>query len=575
MKSVNKSFGAFSGALILSLAGAALSPAWSGTETETVATTTTKEAPTPSVSQDQLSAAAGDSNNFLHTNGNYDQTRYYPSDQINTSNVGKLRPAWIFQTEVKESLETTPIVVDGVMYVTTSFNHVYAINAKTGEQYWHYKHKMGPVTTYCCGPNNRGVAIHKDKVYMGTLDSKLVALDAKTGSLVWQTDIAEPELGYSETMAPTAVDGKILIGTNGGEYGIRGFVRAYDAETGKMLWNFDTTPENSVGVWATHDATGKDMHRDIAAEKEALKKMGDPYKTLGGGVWQNPAVDLKTKRIYFVVGNPSPDLDGSIRPGDNLYTNSLVSVDLETGKHACHFQYIAHDVWDLDAVSPPILVDVKDKDGKVVPGVIHGGKTGNVYVHKRDDCSLIRFSEAMVDQTGMWSLPTAEGTPMLPGANGGVEWSVMAVNPGLNLTYAVNLHQPMTYHVESSPYPGGKLWLGGAFKVIPGSEQFGNVTAVDYNTGKIAWQVKTPLPMMGGALTTAGGLVFTGEGDGWFRAYDAKDGKVLWSFFAGAGVNAPPASYSVDGKQYIVVGAGGNTQIDFKRGNNIIAFTAD
>ena len=571
-----KTAATFAGALIVSLAGAAFSPAFSGgAETEAAATTKTKDAPTPSVTQEQLSAAAGDENNFLHTNGNYDQTRYYPGKQINTSNVAKLRPAWIFQTEVKESQETTPIVVDGVMYITTSFNHVYAINAKTGEQYWHYKHKMGPVTTYCCGPNNRGVAIHKDKVYMGTLDAKLVALDAKTGSLVWETQIAEPELGYSETMAPTAVDGKILIGTNGGEYGIRGFVRAYDAETGKMVWNFHTIPENSVGVWATHDATGKDMHRDIAAEKEALKKLGDPYKTLGGGVWQNPAVDLKTKRIYFVVGNPSPDLDGSIRPGDNLYTDSLVSVDLNTGEYKCHFQYIAHDVWDLDFVSPPILVDVKDKDGKVVPGVIHGGKTGNVYVHKRDDCSLIRFSDAMVDQTGMWSLPTPEGTPMLPGANGGVEWSVMAVNPELGMTYAVNLHQPMTYHVESTPYPGGKLWLGGAFKIIPGSEQFGNVSAVDYNTGKIAWQVKTPLPMMGGALTTAGGLVFAGEGDGWFRAYDAKTGKVLWSYFAGAGVNAPPASYSVDGKQYIVVGAGGNVQIDFKRGNNIIAFTVD
>ena len=561
--------------LVLGFAGLSLGLALAQEETPMAAGDKAKSAPTPAVSQDMLSGAGGQTQNSLHTNLNYDQTRYYPGKQIDKSNVAKLRPAWIFQTEVKESMETTPIVVDGVMYVTTSFNHVYALNAKTGEQYWHYKHKMGPVTTYCCGPNNRGVAIYNDKVYMGTLDSKLVALDAKTGSVVWETQIAEPELGYSETMAPTAVDGKILIGTNGGEYGIRGFVRAYDAETGKMVWNFHTIPEDSVGVWATHDATGKDMLRDIAAEKEALKKLGDPYKTLGGGVWQNPAVDLKNGRIYFVVGNPSPDLDGSIRPGDNLYTDSLVSVDLNTGEYKCHFQYIAHDVWDLDAVSPPILVDVKDKDGTTVPGVIHAGKTGNVYVHNRDDCSLIRFSDAMVDQTGMWSLPTPEGTPMLPGANGGVEWSVMAVNPELNMTYAVNLHQPMTYHVESTPYPGGKLWLGGAFKIIPGSEQFGNVTAVDYNTGKIAWQVKTPLPMMGGALTTAGGLVFTGEGDGWFRAYDAKTGKVLWSFFAGAGVNAPPASYSVDGKQYIVVGAGGNVQIDFKRGNNIIAFTVD
>ena len=175
----------FAGALILSLAGASL--AWSGAETETSATTKVKEAPTPAVSQEQLSGAAGDESNFLHTNGNYDQTRYYPGKQINASNVGKLRPAWIFQTEVKESLETTPIVVGGVMYVTTSFNHVYAIDAKTGQEFWHYKHKMGPVTTYCCGPNNRGVAIYKDKVYMGTLDSKLVALDAKTGSLLWET----------------------------------------------------------------------------------------------------------------------------------------------------------------------------------------------------------------------------------------------------------------------------------------------------------------------------------------------------------------------------------------------------
>jgi alcohol dehydrogenase (cytochrome c) len=568
-----KTAATITGALMMSLAGISL--AWAGAETDTAATTKVKDAPASSVSQEQLNAAASDTKNFLQTNGNYDQTRYFPGKQINASNVGKLHPAWIFQTEVKESQETTPIIVNGVMYVTTAFDHVYALNAKTGEEYWHYKHKMGPITTYCCGPNNRGVAVYKDKVYLATLDSKLVALDAKTGSVIWETQIADPELGYSETMAPTAVDGKILIGTNGGEYGIRGFVRAYDADTGKLVWNFDTIPDNSVGVWATHDAAGKDLHRDIEAEKAQLAKTGDPYKNLGGGVWQNPSVDLKTKRVYFVVGNPSPDLDGAIRPGDNLYTESLVSVDLDTGKYVCHFQYIPHDVWDLDDTSPTVLVDAKDKDGKMVPAVIHGGKTGYVYVNNRKDCSLIRYSEPMVSQDGMYTLPTAEGARMLPGANGGVEWSPMAVNPKLGMAFAVNLHQPMTYQVQSSPYPGGKLWLGGAFKVISTEESFGNVTAVDYNTGKIKWQKKTPLPMMGGALTTAGGLMFTGEGDGWFRAYDAKSGKVLWSFFAGAGVNAPPAAYSVGGKEYIVVGAGGNTQIDFKRGNNIIAFTVD
>jgi PQQ-dependent dehydrogenase (methanol/ethanol family) len=525
------------------------------------------------VTQDMLSRAAGDGNNFLHTNGNYDQTRYYPNRQINTANVGNLRPAWVFQTEVVDSMETTPIVVNGVMYVTTAFNHVYALDARTGEQIWHHKHNMGPITTYCCGPNNRGVAVAGDRLFMGTLDAKLVALDAKTGKQVWEAQIADPELGYSETMAPTVVDNKVLIGTNGGEYGIRGFVKAFDAATGNLLWTFHTTPEDSKGVWATHDATGRDMHRDIAAEKAALQAQGDPYETLGGGVWQNPAVDLELNRIFFVVGNPSPDLDGSLRPGDNLYTDSLVSVDLETGEYVCHFQYIAHDVWDLDAVSPPILAMVRNADGEDIPGVLHGGKSGHVYVHDRRDCSLARFSEAMVPQEDMWTLPTAEGARMLPGANGGVEWSPMAIDPGQRLTYAINLHQPMTYHVESTPYPAGKLWLGGAFKVIAEEEQWGNVTAVEYDTGKVRWQVKTQQPMIGGILATAGGLVFTGEGNGYFKAYDSATGAELWRFQAGAGVNAPPSSYTVDGKQYIVVAAGGNAQLNYKRGNNIIAFT--
>lgn len=525
------------------------------------------------VTQDMLNRADGDGNNFLHTNGNYSQTRYYPSRQINKENVSKLRPAWIFQTEVVDSLETSPIIVNGVMYVTTSFNHVYALDARTGAQIWHHKHNMGPVTTYCCGPNNRGVAVYGDRVFMGTLDAKLVALDAKTGKQLWETQIAEAELGYSETMAPTVVDGMVLIGTNGGEYGIRGFVKAFDAESGELKWTFHTIPEDSKGVWATHDATGRDMLRDIAAEKAAYEKMGDPYKTLGGGVWQNPAVDLATRRIYFVVGNPSPDLDGSLRPGDNLYTDSLVSVNLDTGEYVCHFQYIAHDVWDLDAVSPPIITTVKDNDGNDVKGVLHGGKTGHVYVHKADDCSLIRFSDAMVPQEDMWTLPTAEGARMLPGANGGVEWSPMAVDPSQRLTYAINLHQPMTYTVKSSPYPEGKIWLGGSFDVIPTEEQWGNVTAVDYDTGGIRWQVRTAQPMIGGVLATAGGLVFTGEGNGLFKAYDSSNGAELWRFQAGAGVNAPPSSYTVEGKQYIVVGAGGNAQLNYKRGNNIIAFT--
>ena len=281
-------------------------------------------------------------------------------------------------------------------------------------------------------------------------------------------------------------------------------------------------------MFAKTDATGRDMHSDIAAEKAAFAKKSDFYTTLGGGVWMTPAIDQATKTVYFVVGNPSPDLYGAERPGDNLYTDSLVAVDLDTGKYKWHYQYIAHDVWDLDAVSPPILVDVKDNNGKMIPGVIHGGKTGHVYIHDRKDGRLIRFSEAMVPQENMWTLPTATGARMLPGANGGVEWSPMAFNASTRMSYALNLHQPMTYHVEESKYPNGKLWLGGAFKNAVGEEQAGNVTAVNIDTGKIAWQAKTAQPMIGGALTTAGGLVFAGEGNGLFKAYDAKTGAMLW-----------------------------------------------
>ncbi len=556
--------------------GVALSLSVGAQETGTGATTTAKPMPStlPQVTTAMLEAAGGDPKNWIHPNGSYAQTRYYPGTQINTGNVAKMKPAFVFQTAVLESMETAPIVVNGVMFLTTSFNHVYAINAATGEEYWHYKHKMGPITTFCCGPNNRGVAIENDRIFMGTLDAKLVALDAKTGKVLWETQIADPEKGYSETMAPAVVDGKVLIGTNGGEYGVRGFLKAFDAKDGKLLWTFYSIPDKGhEGVWAENDATGRNMHRDIAAEKAALAKDASFYQTLGGGVWMTPAIDKKTRTVFFVAGNPSPDLYGAIRPGDNLYTNSMVAIDLDQGTYKWHSQYIAHDVWDLDAVSPPILTQAKDASGKLTDVVIHGGKTGHVYVHDRATGKLIRFSEAMIPQENMWVLPTKEGARMLPGANGGVEWSPMAVNPKLHMAYAANLHQPMTYHVEEAAYPGGsKLWLGGAFKTIPSEEQWGRLVAVNLDTGKVAWGAKTPQPLIGGVLATAGDLVFNGEANGWYKAYDARTGKELWKYNCGAGVNSPGVSYMVNGKQYIAVAAGGNNQIDAKRGNSVFVF---
>ena len=551
-------------------------PAVFAQETPGGATTTAKPMSSKlvSITQPMLNAAGGQANNWIHPNGSYDQTRYYPGSQINTGNVGKLSPKFVFQTAVLESMETAPIVVNGVMFLTTSFNHVYAIDATTGEEFWHYKHKMGPITTFCCGPNNRGVAIEGDRLFMGTLDAKLVALDAKTGKLLWETQIADPEKGYSETMAPAVIDGKVLIGTNGGEYGVRGFIKAFNAADGKLLWTFYSIPETGQeGVWAVNDATGRDMHRDIAAEKKTLADKGGAFfQTLGGGVWMTPAIDLKTRTVFFLAGNPSPDLYGAIRPGDNLYTNSMVAIDLDKGTYKWHSQYIAHDVWDLDAVSPAILTQAKDASGKMVDVVMHGGKTGHIYVHERNTGKLIRFSEAMIPQENMWVLPTKEGARMLPGANGGVEWSPMAVNPKTRLAYAANLHQPMTYHVEETPYPAGKLWLGGAFKTIPGEAQWGRLVAVNVDTGKVAWGVKTEQPLIGGVLATAGNLVFNGEANGWFKAFDAATGKELWRYNCGAGVNAPAVSYMVNGKQYVAVAAGGNNQIDAKRGNSVFVF---
>ena len=561
---------AVAGAFVVGCIGSAFAQEISGGAT----TSARPMAKSPNVSQGALDNGAKETGNWLHSNGSYEQTRYYAGNQINAANVGKLKPAFVFQTAVLESMETAPLVVDGVMYLTTSFNHVYAIDAVTGEEYWHYKHKLGPIVTVCCGNNNRGVAIEGGKLYMGTIDAKLVSLDAKTGKLLWETQIADPEKGYSETMAPAVVDGKVLIGTNGGEYGVRGFVKAFNAADGKLLWTFYTIPDKGQeGVWAVNDATGRDMHRDIAAEKKALAdKGGDFYQALGGGVWMTPAIDKKTRTAFFVVGNPSPDLYGAIRPGDNLYTDSIVAIDLDKGTYKWHYQYIALDVWDLDAVSATILTEAKDASGKMVDVVIHGGKTGHVYVHERNTGKLIRFSEAMNPQENMWVLPTATGARMLPGANGGVEWSPMAVNPKLRMAYAANLHQPMTYHVEASPYPGGKLWLGGAFKTIPSEEQWGRLVAVNLDTGKVAWGVKTPQPLIGGVLATAGDLVFNGEANGWFKAYDAKNGKELWKYNCGAGVNAPAVSYMVGGKQYVAVAAGGNNQIDSKRGNSVFVF---
>jgi alcohol dehydrogenase (cytochrome c) len=525
-----------------------------------------------------LAAQSGDWTTY---GGNDWNQRYSTLKQINTGNVAQLVPRKIFQTGITRlgSFENTPIVQNGVMYVTTPYNTAMAYDLNTNKELWRYEHKLG-TTIFCCGPNNRGVAIHGGAhVYMGTLDAHLVALDAKTGEVLWDKEVADPAFGYSITHAPLVVGDNIIVGVSGGEYGIRGHVTAYNAGSGEQVWRWysipapkgdptfdEKAPNGWWGTWAPK-AEEADLHRDIAKEKADSAKYADAWTRGGGGVWMTPAYDKASNTIYVAVGNPSPDLDGSVRPGDNLYTDGVVAIDATSGKTKWYYQTVPHDVWDLDAVSPPVVTKLA---GKTV--VVHAGKTGWVYILDAASGKLVRKSTNFVPHENIFALPTPEGTRMLPGANGGAEWSPIAIDPTLDYAFVAGLHQPMHYKVHTAPWEKGRLWLGSAFVAIPGEEQYGLYSAVDLKTGKIAWQNKVPQPMMGGALATAGGLTFTGEGNGNFNAYESKTGKLLWQFNGGAGCNSAPMSFTHGGEQFVAVACGGNFQLSFPLGDALLVF---
>jgi PQQ-dependent dehydrogenase (methanol/ethanol family) len=521
-----------------------------------------------------LRRAMFDSSNWPSYGRDYSNQRYSPLSQINTVNIGGLTLAWHYATGIPHAFEASPVVIGNIMYVSTPLNHVVALDARTGRKLWEYAESLA-TTVHCCGPVNRGVAVYGGRVYMGTLDARLVALDAKTGAKAWDVRVADNERGYAVDAAPVAADGKVIIGVSGAEYGIRGRVTAYDAATGAEVWRFYTIPSPDEGgwwgKWSATDPFGAPLHRDLARERADSAKYADAWKVGGGSMWQAPAIDRELGLVIFAVGNASPDLDGSVRPGDNLHTNSIVAVDLGSGKLRWSFQELPHDVWDLDAVSPVVLVDVPGPDGKIIPAVAQAGKTGWVYLLERATGRPIRRSEAFVPQENLFAQPTPGGVRMLPGANGGSEWSAPAYSPETGYLYVLGLHQPMYYKTKHQPLQPPAFWLGGIF-VGTGEQQYGLFSAVDLATGKIAWQNRIKDPMIGGALATAGGVVFTGTKDKRFLAFDAKSGRQLWSYAADAGVNAPPITYSIDGRQYIAVAAGGNFQINAPRGDQVLAF---
>jgi len=366
--------------------------------------------------------AASDESNWLLHGRTYDNQRYSPLQQITSDNVKSLSPVALVQTGMTASFETTPIVVNGVMYITTPVVNkrmlIMAVNAATGERLWDVTYNLGPFQV-CCGPVNRGVAVGYGKVYVVTLDDHLLALDAADGHTLWNSTIVNSQYGYSETLAPQIYDGMIIVGSAGGEWALRGFVAAYDAKTGQQRWRWMSTDPKTYS--------------------------GDSAQSGGAMVWTTPAIDPKLGLVIFSTGNPNPDLDGTSRQGDNLYSDSIVALDVHTGQLKWYYQEVKHDVWDYDAVSNVVLFDVH-QNGETIPAAAEAGKVGWVFILDRRTGKLIRKSDPYVMMSkNMFSTPTPAGVDMLPGANGGAEWSPPAYSPQTHYLYILAMNQLMRF----------------------------------------------------------------------------------------------------------------------------------
>jgi outer membrane protein assembly factor BamB len=510
------------------------------------------------VTDAMLLGAESDGSDWLTYGRDYTNRRYSPLDQIDTRNADELQLAWVHQIEAPPGgQESSPVVVDGVLYYTGPFGLLMAVDARTGVELWRHQHNLRDVPT-CCGPKNRGVAVYGDKVYMSTLDDHLLALDRATGKLIWDVTTADPELGYSMTSAPLAADGKIIVGIAGGEFPIRGHVDAYDAESGKRVWRFWTVPSPEDGgwwgKWSTTTPDGDALPRDIAREKQDSAKYADAWKHGGGGVWNTPSYDPKLGLIYFGVGNPAPNTDASMRPGDNLYTSSIVAVEVRTGKLRWYYQQIPHDMWDYDAASATVLFDVT-VNGERIPAVAQAGKIGWVYILDRSTGKRILRSEPFVPHENTFAAPTLEGVRIMPGMGGGNNNAPPSYSPQTGLMYVSGVVEPILFILAPQKLREGVKWEGGQH--LPLAPATGTLTAIDVATGKIRWQTETQHRMLGtGTLATAGGLLFYGEQQGLFNAADARTGKVLWTARTGGRVRAPPITWELDGRQYVAIAAG-------------------
>lgn len=503
---------------------------------------------------------------------NYANTRFVNLTLIDDQNVKTLTPVWMFQTGEVGSDEGSPIVVGNTMYVTTGDNDtIIALNATTGKMLWRHRTTLG-FASYCCGSDNRGVAVASGKVFYATLDGRLIALNAKTGAQLWATKVGDPKRGFSETMAPLAWNGMVFIGSSGGEYGIRGSFTAYSQKNGKELWRWWATSPGWEGKYVT-SVHGVSLHRDTEKEKAEAPKYKGAWKHGGGPIWMTPALDPTTHTIFLSTGNPAPQLIGSVRPGDNLYTDSIVALNANTGKMKWYYQETPHDLWDYDATSPPLLFPSVNKSGQPVNAVGEAGKTGWFYILDRKNGKLLRVSEPFIPQKNIYEPPGKKGLEVEPGALGGSNWSPVSYNPDLGLAYIAAVVQPR-FDKPKSYVPwksGGERWAGSRETPIPGHSGYGTFSAINVKTGKIAWQDKTGMPLIGGSLAVPG-LTFVGQGNGMLDAMDAKTGKILWQFQTGSGISAPPIAYEIDGREYVAVESGGNALLGTEPGDAVEVF---
>lgn len=524
--------------------------------------------------------AADSGGEWLTYGRDYGNRRFAPFTQINRQTVHRLQVLWhhgarglisgLVKGYVKN--ESTPVVTDGMLIYTDPGvraarpgNHVIAVDLRTGRELWSWYHKPNGMAL-CCGFANRGVGLYEDKVYVATLDAKLVALDRATGEVVWEQQVADPADGYSFTMAPLAAGGKILIGSSGGEFSIRGFVDAYDPATGRRLWRFWTIPSPEEGGWwgglSTTTPDGDRLPRDTSQERRDSAAWSDAWRRGGGPVWTTPAYDAELGLIIFGVGNPSPS-DGIVPPGDNLYTTSLVAVDIATGKLRWYHQMVPHNVWDYDPASPPVTMTVLH-EGRRVPAVAQAGKTGWVYILDRRTGRQLRRSEPFVPMEHIFPAPTREGVRTAPSARGGSNWAAAAFSAKTGAMYVLGSYFPMRFKLDSaagaqadekSRRTGGFTGrhAAGYFEEFENDGRFGTVTAIDVATGTIRWQHKVRGHLMfGGALATAGDLVFVGEAPN-LAALDAETGELVWHGEVENGVLGPPISFLVDGEQRVAV----------------------